>query len=203
MKRPTPMILFTGFLGSGKTTLLLSTAKYLSEKGIKCAIIVNEAGEIGVDNLQMKKLGYDVWELFGGCICCTLSSTMEETLHRLEEYPVDVILTEPSGAADPSAVYHCLTHAGYAENDMMNYFILDALRIGMLTEILEPLLASSLPFADMILINKIDLASESELTMSRQTARKYNRTAEILEISMSEAIPAEYFKSVECFIKGN
>ncbi len=66
-KKP-DIILFTGFLGSGKTTMLLKTIELLAAENKKCAIIVNEIGEVGIDNRQMRRLGYDVHDLFGGCV---------------------------------------------------------------------------------------------------------------------------------------
>ncbi|WP_423055704.1 GTP-binding protein [Acetobacterium carbinolicum] len=107
-------MLFTGFLGSGKTSLLLKCAEYLARNKKKCAIVINEIGEIGIDNLQMKKMGYDVWEIFGGCICCTMAISLEETIKQLmDKFKIEYILMEPSGAADPSALYQPLQHSGF------------------------------------------------------------------------------------------
>ena len=72
------LFLFSGFLGSGKTTLLNLTARYLTEKGYKIAMVINEAGETGVDNLYMKKKGYMVKELFGGCIAVHWPKTLRK-----------------------------------------------------------------------------------------------------------------------------
>lgn len=201
MGKNKPMILFSGFLGSGKTTLLQESVKYLAEKKIKCAVIVNEAGEIGIDNLQMKKLGYNVWELLGGCICCTLSSNLETTLKELENYDIDVILTEPSGASEPSEIFRSLEHYGYHKKDIINFYLLDALRIGMLTEILEPLLTSSLLAADIIFINKIDLAQDEEIILCEETAKKKNNKAKIIRVTLNENLPAAYTDMLDNFTK--
>ena len=202
MNQTIPMILFTGFLGSGKTTLLLETVKYLSVKQFRCAIIVNEVGEIGIDNLQMKKLGYDVWELFGGCICCTLNVNLESTLKKLADYDVDVILTEPSGAAEPSGIFHSLLHCGYERSDIYYIYILDAPRIGMLTQVLEPLITASLPPADMVLINKTDQATSDEIDLCSEIIRKRNQEAAVLRLTLNEPIPAKLTDSFDFFLKG-
>ena len=92
------LFLFTGFLGSGKTTLIIKAARYAAEQGKKVAVLVNEIGELGIDDQLMKKLGMNVWELLNGCICCTLSADLVSTLHQLStEYRPDIVMIEPSG----------------------------------------------------------------------------------------------------------
>jgi G3E family GTPase len=181
------LILFTGFLGSGKTSLLLQSAKQLALSKKSCAIIVNEIGEIGIDNLQMKKMGYDVWEIFGGCICCTLAASLEETIEQLTaDYAVEYILMEPSGAADPGALFAPLKHCGFDGENLKNVFILDPTRIDMFETVLEPYLESAIPLADLAVINKIDVAMASELEKSEMIIRKYSQAATILKININK-----------------
>lgn len=181
------LILFTGFLGSGKTSLLLKGAKHLAESGKKCAIIVNEVGEIGIDNLQMKKMGYDVWEIFGGCICCTLAASLEETIEQLNKnYAVEYILMEPSGAADPGALFTPLKKCGFSGKYLKNLFILDPTRIEMFEAVLLPYLEAAIPLADLAVINKIDLASEAEMMQSEAVLRRNNPGAPIIKINIGE-----------------
>ena len=181
------LILFTGFLGSGKTSLLLQSAKHLAAIDKRCAIIVNEVGEIGIDNLQMKKMGYDVWEIFGGCICCTLAVNLQETIKQLlVDFELDYILVEPSGAADPSAVYPPLIHSGFPEERIRNVMILDSTRVDMFEAVLEPYLAASIPLADIIVINKIDVASAEEIVKSRAVIQKYNKIVTVEEIDITK-----------------
>jgi len=181
------LVLFSGFLGSGKTSLLLKSARHLAEKSKRCAIIVNEVGEIGIDNLQMKKMGYDVWEIFGGCICCTLAVSLEETIVQLMAgFQLDYILIEPSGAADPSAIYPPLEHSGFPKEKVKNVFILDPTRVDMFEAVLEPYLAASIPLANFVVINKIDVASLRELEKSDSIIRKYNQKVQILEINVND-----------------
>nr|WP_320026052.1 GTP-binding protein [uncultured Acetobacterium sp.] len=183
----TKLILFTGFLGSGKTSLLLKCAKYLARNKKKCAIIINEIGVIGIDNLQMKKLGYDVWELFGGCICCTLAISLEETIQQLmTDYKIEYILMEPSGAADPTSLYQPLFHSGFTAAQINNIFIMDPTRVEMFEAVLEPYLQSAIPLANHAVINKIDLGSEEEIKKSKQIIIKYNCKVLITEINLNE-----------------
>ena len=74
------LVLVAGFLGSGKTTLLEHIARQLTAAGRKIAIIENEAGEIGIDGNYLRQNGLEVQELYGGCICCTLSVDLVVTL---------------------------------------------------------------------------------------------------------------------------
>lgn len=186
MKYP-QLILFTGFLGSGKTSLLLKCAQVLSESQKKCGIIVNEVGEIGIDNLQMKKMRFNVWEIFGGCICCTLAISLEETVHQLlNNYDLDTILLEPSGASDPSALYKPLEKSGYTTQKIKNIFILDPLRVDMFEAVLEPYLESSIPLANAVIINKIDVASAFELEESVRVIRKYSKDVPIFRINVND-----------------
>jgi Putative GTPases (G3E family) len=181
------LILFTGFLGSGKTSLLLKIAKELSQQQKRCAIIVNEVGEIGIDNLQMKKMGYDVWEIFGGCICCTLAISLDETMHQLlEQYETEYILMEPSGAADPSALYPTLAHCGFTPDRIKNVMIMDPTRVEMLVEVLEPYLEAAIPLADLAVINKIDVAIAAEIEQSERVIRQYNPGVLIAQINVNE-----------------
>lgn len=180
------LILFTGFLGSGKTSLLLKIAKYLAEQKKQCAIIVNEVGEIGIDNLQMKKMGYDVWELFGGCICCTLAASLEETIEQLtKKYELEYILMEPSGAADPGALYQPLLHCNFSKEQINNIFIMDPTRVEMFEEVLQPYLQAAISLANITVINKIDVASVEEIEISNQVIKKYNDKVPILKINLN------------------
>ncbi|MBU4440268.1 MAG: cobalamin biosynthesis protein CobW [Firmicutes bacterium] len=183
----TKLILFTGFLGSGKTSLLLKCAEYLARNKTRCAIIINEIGEIGIDNLQMKKMGYDVWEIFGGCICCTMAISLEETIQQLMmDYEIEYILMEPSGAADPTTLYQPLLHSGFTAAQISDIFIMDPTRVEMFEAVLEPYLQSAIPLANHAIINKIDLASAEEMKKSNQIIKKYNEKVPIFEINLKE-----------------
>lgn len=183
------IVLFTGFLGSGKTSLLLRCAKNLAETKKRSAIIVNEVGEIGIDNLQMKKMGYAVWEIFGGCICCTLAISLEDTLTQLmANYELDYILIEPSGAADPAAIYPALSHSGFSKEQIRNVMILDPTRIEMFEAVLEPYLAASVPLADFAVINKIDVAAADEIKKTEEVIKQYHQDLPTVQINVKHLV---------------
>lgn len=179
----------SGFLGSGKTTYAIKMVEFLSKENFKVALIVNEAGEIGIDNQYIKQLGHNVWELFGGCICCSLSAGLEKTIKELEEnYRPDVVIIEPSGAADPNAVYDTLVSCVEKEQ-VTNFFILDPTRIEMFEEILAPLLHSCLKLSNVIIVNKINLASTDNLNKCKRLINDYASSKESYFVELTDPLP--------------
>ena len=188
------IVLFTGFLGSGKTTMLLKTIEMLAEQKKKCAIIINEIGDVGIDNRQMRKLGYDVLDLFGGCVCCTLKVTLEATInHLLEDCDgLDYILFEPSGMADPSALYPAITNCGYDEKDIRNVFIFDPLRIELYRAQLNQLLTDSLNLAQIVVINKIDEATPEMVDEAKEMVSLIKPGMKSLAMNVNDGLIPEY-----------
>jgi len=188
------IVLFTGFLGSGKTTMLLKTIEMLAEQKKKCAIIINEIGDVGIDNRQMRKLGYDVLDLFGGCVCCTLKVTLEATInHLLEDCDgLDYILFEPSGMADPSALYPAITNCGYDVNDIRNVFIFDPLRIELYRAQLNQLLTDSLNLAQIVVINKIDEATPEMVDEAKEMVSLIKPGMKSLAMNVNDGLIPEY-----------
>jgi G3E family GTPase len=194
------LLLVTGFLGSGKTTLILQLARAVVGRGRQLAILVNEIGEIGIDNQLMKQLDLNVWELLNGCICCTLSADLVSTLQQLDAgYAPDLVIVEPSGAADPRSILSALPYyRGGALESVRTVSVLDPQRLPVLIEVLTPLITSQIQHADLVLISKKDLASPEELAFAAQTAREINPGAVLLEIGpdsgrdpriLSEVVP--------------
>ena len=182
--------LFTGFLGSGKTTLIIKTARYAAEQGKNVAVLVNEIGELGIDDQLMRKLGMNVRELLNGCICCTLSADLVSTLEQLsKEYRPDIVMIEPSGAADPKSTRTALTYyRGEPIERETTLAVLDPLRLEMLIEVMSPLIVSQIQHADSILITKCDMAGEENIRFALQTAARCNPGANILQTG-SDTLP--------------
>lgn len=176
------IIIFTGFLGSGKTTFLLKKAKKFAQEKVKFAVIENEVGETGVDQLVFTKNGFPVREIFGGCICCSLTVNLKETVKVLvDDFLIDVILLEASGLANAKQIIDALLESGYQRESIHNIMILDALRIEMLQDVLGPLTKDAILAADEIIITKGDIASKGQLQMAKDLIASYR----------SEIIPAE------------
>jgi G3E family GTPase len=176
------VLLFIGFLGSGKTTYIIPLAKAIVKSKRRVAVIVNEIGEIGIDDQLMRQLDLNVWELLNGCICCTLAGDLVTTLQKLDtDYQPDLVIVEPSGAADPLNVLGALPYYhGRPLQSLRTVSILDPLRLKVLIEILTPLITSQIQHADLILINKCDLATEDEIAFAEKTAQEINPTAKAL-----------------------
>ncbi len=177
------LVLVTGFLGSGKTTLVIKLAEFALERGKKVAILVNEIGEVGIDDQLMRQLDLNVWELLNGCICCTLSADLVTTLQKLDsDYSPDLVFVEPSGAADPRSILSALPYyRGTPLEEMRIVSVLDPLRAEMLIEVMTPLIASQIQHADLVLVTKCDLANPEEVAFAHQTALDYNPTAKVVD----------------------
>ncbi len=168
------VIVLTGFLGSGKTTALLSFAAETGRRGAKAAIVVNEIGELGIDNLLLKQLGANVWELLGGCICCTFAGELEATLSKISaDYLPDYVFIEPSGASNPVAILEAMQRCHDLDLSRTHWLaIVDPLRLEELLAVLEPLLESHLRLADIALITKKDAASTEQIETARRWIAK-------------------------------
>ena len=96
-----PVTIITGFLGSGKTTLLNHILQ--NQQGIKTAVLVNEFGEIGIDNDLIISADETMVELSNGCICCTINNDLVDAIYNVleREEKVDYLVVETTGIADP------------------------------------------------------------------------------------------------------
>jgi G3E family GTPase len=163
------LVVISGFLGTGKTTAMLSFAAELRRAGRKTALIVNEIGEIGIDNVILRQSGASVWELLGGCICCTLAGSLAATLERLAaEYHPDIVLMEPSGAAHPDAVKAGLQFVKGGPVELKWLALVDPLRLEELVAVLEPLMTSHAQAADAVLITKAALATAEQIAAAER-----------------------------------
>lgn len=187
------LLLVAGFLGSGKTTLILSIARAAQARGLRSAIIVNEIGEIGIDNQLMRQLDLNVWELFNGCICCTLTADLVTTLHTLDAgYAPDLVIVEPSGAADPRNLLKALPfYRGRPLASIRWATVLDPLRLPMLLEVLEPLIAGGIQQAAVLIISKTDIATPAEITAAMLAVRTLNADAPLFCLTLGGELPAD------------
>ena len=108
-----PVSILTGFLGSGKTTLLSKLMQ--AENMDKVAVIINEFGEVGIDDALVVKSNEDTILLNNGCLCCTVRGDLVETMHRLHVQQQDGqipefnrLIVETTGLADPAPILHTM-----------------------------------------------------------------------------------------------
>ncbi|MCP3954179.1 MAG: GTP-binding protein [Desulfobacterales bacterium] len=178
------LLIMAGFLGSGKTTLLLRIAKRLSAASLKIAIIENEIGETGVDGDYLNLEGLQVQELFGGCICCTLSSGLIETLEKIEaHYQPELVILEATGAARPGDILTNLKKLQSKVESIQTVTLVDAPRFEMLMEMMTPLLTTQIEAANPVVVNKIDQVQEKTLERIIQTISRLNPGAKISTVS--------------------
>ncbi|MGQ9718650.1 MAG: GTP-binding protein [Nitrososphaerales archaeon] len=179
-------LIISGFFGSGKTTLILELARELVVKrGKKIGIIVNDIGEVGIDDKVMKSYGLNVKEMFGGCICCEMAVNLPTTLKTLRDaYNPDIVILEPSGIADASNVNKVLKSIENLEIDVLPVVSLfDATQFGLLIESL-PFIIAQLKSADIVLINKIDTVLDPYyMKRLEEEIHKVNEGANVIHIS--------------------
>ena len=156
-----------GFLGAGKTTLLMRLVSMFSDKGKKVAIIVNEAGSVGVDGTTIKGKGYNAVELPQGCICCTLVGALQESLVQVvNDYHPDVLIIEPTGLALPGSVRTSVEviKGRFIEYDKLDIVgMLDGPRFDIFVEKKKDFYVKQLKDSDVLAVNKKDLISEDKL----------------------------------------
>lgn len=179
---PTPVTVLTGYLGAGKTTLL---NRILTEPhGKEFAVIVNEFGEVGIDNDLIVESDEDVFEMNNGCICCTVRGDLIRIIEGLMRRPgrFDGILIETTGLADPAPVAQTF----FVDEDVRSKTLLDSIitvvdakhLLGEIDRAHEA--QEQLAFADTIILNKTDLVSDDDLAAVEQRIRRINPTASII-----------------------
>jgi G3E family GTPase len=171
----------TGYLGAGKTTLL---NRILTEQhGKRFAVIVNEFGEIGIDNDLVVDTDEEVFEMNNGCICCTVRGDLIRIINGLmkRQSRFDAILIETTGLADPAPVAQTF----FVDDDVAARARLDAIVAVVDTHHIGTQLADSheaqeqVAFADVILMNKTDLVPTADIVEVVKRIRGINAFAEI------------------------
>src|SRR5476649_2410097 len=176
-----PVTVLTGYLGAGKTTLL---NRILSEPhGQKYAVIVNEFGEIGIDNDLVVGADEEVFEMNNGCICCTVRGDLVRIIDGLmrRKGKFDAIIVETTGLADPAPV---------AQTFFMDEAVGEKTKLDAVVTVADarwladrlkdaPEAKNQIAFADVILINKTDLVSPAELSELEARIRGINPYARV------------------------
>ncbi|TWF52000.1 CobW family GTP-binding protein [Neorhizobium alkalisoli] len=185
--KPIPVTVLTGYLGAGKTTLL---NRILSEShGKKYAVIVNEFGEIGIDNDLIVESDEEIYEMNNGCVCCTVRGDLIRVVEGLMRRPgrFDGIIVETTGLADPVPVAQTF----FMDDDVRTKTELDAVVALVDAKHLPLRLKDSreaedqIAFADVVLINKTDLVTPEELAVVEDVVRAINPTARVYKTSRS------------------
>jgi G3E family GTPase len=177
-----PVTVLTGYLGAGKTTLLNRILTH--EHGKKVAVIVNEFGEVGIDNQLVIASDEEIFEMNNGCICCTVRGDLIRLIGKLmrRRHKFDHLVIETTGLADPAPVIQTF----FVDEDMRDRVNLDAVvtvvdakHIHQHWEADEA--QEQIAFADIILLNKTDLVSEGALTELETRIRAMNAMARVYQ----------------------
>ena len=184
----TPVTVLTGYLGAGKTTLL---NRILTEDhGRRYAVIVNEFGEIGIDNDLVVGADEEVFEMNNGCVCCTVRGDLIRVVSGLMKRKgrFDAIVVETTGLADPGPVAQTF----FVDDEVKARTRLDSVTTVVdAKHVLQRLEDSreaveQIAFADQIVLNKIDLVSPEELEQVTAAIRRLNPLAPIHPVVRSE-----------------
>ena len=183
-----PVTVLTGFLGAGKTTLL--NRILTAEHGRRVAVIVNEFGEVGIDHHLLISSEQEIVEMSNGCICCTVRGDLLRSLFQLLEHrsKFDTLMIETTGLADPAPVVQTF----FIDERIKSQFQLNgvvtvvdskhiAQQIDNSTEARE-----QIAFADLVLLNKLDLISPEDLQELEYKIKNLNRAARIYQTRNSD-----------------
>lgn len=194
-----PVTVLTGYLGAGKTTLLNRILTH--EHGKKVAVIVNEFGEVGIDNQLVIDTDEEIFEMNNGCICCTVRGDLIRIIGNLMKRrdKFDHLVIETTGLADPAPVIQTF----FVDEDMREKLKLDAVvtvvdakHIWQHWDADEA--QEQIAFADVILLNKTDLVTPEQLEELEKRIRGMNAMAKIYrtrntDVSMDALLGVQAF----------
>ncbi len=194
----TKIFLLAGFLGSGKTTLLnrvLSWADDLSDT----VVVVNEFGKIGVDGAIIKRKskdnGLDVVELTSGCICCTLTDELVDTLIDIwERYRPRRILMEATGVAEPESITDVIASEHLRDRMAIEKRItVMGIKYWLGRESFGPFIMNQVEQADLILLNKIDTVGRDQVQQAVEDLKAHSPGARVIPTLFAEVDPEVFW----------
>jgi G3E family GTPase len=202
-----PVTILTGFLGSGKTTFV----NYLLREhhGLRLAIIENEFGEVSIDDGLVLQTNEEIVEMINGCICCTVREDLVVALKKLASTrrgAFDAIVIETTGLADPAPVAQTF----FVDEAVKELFFLDAIitfvdakhAMEHLAEVrpdgVENEAVEQVAFADVLVVNKMDLVTADEVARLKSQLQSINASARIIE-SVNSRLPVDQVIGIHAF----
>lgn len=161
--RRLPVTVVAGFLGSGKTTLVNHILT--NNQGVRAAVLVNEFGDIGIDNELIVESHDSIVELTNGCICCSLNDDLVDGIVRIlsHETPLDHLIIETSGVSDPLPVASTMLRSEFRGSLRLDAIVTVADAHQFSLDLSDGQVAQNqFRYADIVLINKCDLVDRDE-----------------------------------------
>jgi G3E family GTPase len=196
-ERAVPVTVLTGFLGAGKTTTLNRILN--GEHGLRVAVLVNDFGAINIDAdlVVGVEADGDVISLANGCVCCSIRDDLLAAVFSVMERPErpEYILLEASGVAEPSGIAATFNDAGLRDRIRLDSImcVMDAAQIFAAPEMME-LKLRQIAYADMLILNKIDLVDAAEIARIRAWLDEYFHRYRLVETKRGE-VPLEILLS--------
>ncbi len=188
----TPTTIVTGFLGSGKTTIISHLIEYLQNRGEKIAYVKNEIGEEDLDAKLMQGKNIRAKEVLGGCICCTLVGPFIASINELlDSYAPDRIIIESAGTAEPASLALMVENHNRLSRDGL-IAIIDVLNFTGYKD-LHDAAKRQAEMTDLIVLNKVELASLEEKQRVVGYIRELNEYSPIIEAPKGKVSPEAVF----------
>ena len=183
-----PVTVLTGFLGAGKTTLL--NRILTTEHGRRVAVIVNEFGAVGIDHHLLISSDQEIVQMNNGCICCTVRGDLLRTLFQLLEQRsnFDTLMIETTGLADPAPVVQTFFIDERIRSEFQLNGVVTVVDSKHIWQQLDhsPEAQEQIAFADLVLLNKMDLISPEDLSELEYKIRNINGAARICQTRNSD-----------------
>ncbi len=186
-----PVTVLTGFLGSGKTSLINRILK--GDHGKRIAVLVNDFGRINIDEMLISSIDGNIVSLENGCACCSLANDLVMSFQQVLPLRPDHIFVEASGVANPYAIVRTIQRPALRESIRLDSVItmVDAAEFLNLCAAdgnanLRNLIADQITIADIIIVNKIDLVSDTELDEVKRQVQQIARWARLIATSHAD-----------------
>ena len=188
-------LILAGFLGAGKTTVLMELASFLVRNGKTVVILENEISSAGVDNQLLKSRGFQVRNIFAGCVCCSSAGVLCQDVHTIrQEFAPDWLIVEATGMAFPDAIQESLLRELGISASVLA--LVDASRWKRVLGAMRQFAVSQLKGASMVLVNKIDKVGQEALREVTESVEELAPGIPVHPVCAIQPIPETVWKSL-------